>query len=105
MKTVEQISEIMGISKSWLLKLIDRMNNYDQDGILDEWITVIDTMYKVQTHRGKGHFDDELMAEFRGIFKHYVENPVMTEKPTVEDIVWVYNRCYLKRNKFIQNQF
>ena len=92
MKTVEQISEIMGISKSWLLKLIDRMNNYDQDGILEDWITVIDTMYKVQTHRGKGHFDDELMAEFRGIFRNYVENPVMTEKPTVEDIVWVYNQ-------------
>ena len=44
----------MSLSKSWLLKLIDRMNNYDQDGILEEWITVIDTMYKVQTHRGKG---------------------------------------------------
>ena len=36
--------------------------------------------------------DDELMAEFRGIFRNYVENPVMTEKPTVEDIVWVYNQ-------------
>ena len=92
MKTVEQISEIMNISRTWILKLIKRMEIYDQEGVLQEWIDVIDAMYKIESHRGKGHFEDEIMAEFRGIFRNYVDNPLDTERPTVEDIFWVYNQ-------------
>jgi len=92
MKTIEQIMEIMDLSKTWTLQLIKRMEIYDQENVLEDWVDVIDSMYKVEQHREKGHFEDEIMAEFRGIFRNYVDNPVETEKPSVDDVYWVYNQ-------------
>ena len=91
MKTIEQIMEEMNLSRNWIIDLIKRIETYDQEGILQEWIDVVHSMYVIRMHRGKGHFDDELMADFRGIFRDYINDPISNEAPSVDDIFWVYN--------------
>ena len=31
------------------------------------------------------------MADFRGIFRDYINDPISNEAPSVDDIFWVYN--------------
>ena len=54
MKTIEQIMEEMNLSRNWIIDLIKRIETYDQEGILQEWIDVIHSMYVIRMHRGKG---------------------------------------------------
>jgi hypothetical protein len=96
MKTIGQISEIMNLSKAWIINLINKIEIYDGEGILHDWINVVDSIYRVEQNRGKNHFEDELMAEFRGIFRDYIENPLETETPTTDDIFWIYSQLLLE---------
>ena len=92
MKTESQVVEELGLSKSWLTIFLDKCKIYEGEDVLHEWISVLDLMYQVRQHRGKTYREDELMADFRGIFREYVNNPIDHEPPTTGDVQWVYNK-------------
>jgi len=92
MKTENQIIDEFGMSKSWLTNFLEKCKIYEEEDVLEDWIRVLDLMYQVRTHRGFTHQEDELMADFRGIFRDYVNNPIEQEAPSTEDVQWVYNK-------------
>jgi hypothetical protein len=92
MRTEDQVIEELGLSKSWLNSFLEKCKKYEEEDVLEDWIRVLDLMYQVRTHRGLTHQKDELMADFRGIFRDYVNDPIEQEAPSTEDVQWVYNK-------------
>lgn len=92
MRTEEQISSELEVSKNWLMRFDSNLDVYDEEGILDEWVRVFGLMYDIQQFRGMTYKNDELMADFRGIFRDYLHEPIGKEPPTNEDLVWVFNQ-------------
>ena len=92
MKTDDQITAELNVSKNWLMRFESNLHAYDQEGVVQDWIRVYGLMYDIQQFRGKTYKEDELMADFRGIFRKYLNNPVAEEPPTNDDIVWVFNQ-------------
>jgi hypothetical protein len=92
MRTEEQISSDLDVSKNWLMRFDSNLNLYDEEGILDDWVRVFGLMYEIQQFRGMTYKNDELMADFRGIFRDYLHEPIGKEPPTNEDLVWVFNQ-------------
>lgn len=92
MKTEEQIASELEVSKNWLMRFESNLDMYDQEGIFDDYIRVFGLMYEIQQFRGMTHKSDELMADFRGIFRDFLHEPIGKEPPTNEDIIWVFNQ-------------
>jgi len=92
MRTEEQIASELEVSKNWLMKFESNLDKYDQEGILDEWVRVFGLMYEIQQFRGMTYKSDELMADFRGIFRDYLHEPIGKEPPMNDDIIWVFNQ-------------
>ena len=92
MKTEGQVLEELKLSKSWLKTFLEKCKDFEEEGVLEDWIRVLDLMYQVRQHRGKNFQEDELMADFRGIFRAYVNDPIEKDSPSTEDIQWVYNK-------------
>ena len=92
MRTEEQIASELEVSKNWLMKFESNLDKYDQEGILDEWLRVFGLMYEIQQFRGMTYKSDELLADFRGIFRDYLHEPIGKEPPTNDDIIWVFNQ-------------
>jgi len=92
MKTEGQVIDELGMSKSWLTTFLEKCKLFEEEDVLEDWIRVLDLMYQVRQHRGQTHQEDELMADFRGIFRDYVNDPIEQEAPSTEDVQWVYNK-------------
>lgn len=92
MRTEDQVIEELGLSKSWLTSFLEKCKKYEEEDVLEDWIRVLDLMYQVRNHRGMTFQEDELMADFRGIFRDFVNDPIEQEAPSTDDIQWVYNK-------------
>tara|TARA_Y100000748_G_scaffold290729_1_gene277623 strand:+ start:60 stop:1133 length:1074 start_codon:yes stop_codon:yes gene_type:complete len=92
MMDVDQISEETGVGKGKLASFIEDLQEYDEYDVVERWLGVLQRLWVIQCHRGKDHLEDELMMDFRGIFKDYVNDPVNTEAPTLDDVDWVYSQ-------------
>tara|TARA_B100000676_G_C17932557_1_gene761745 strand:+ start:82 stop:1119 length:1038 start_codon:yes stop_codon:yes gene_type:complete len=90
--TVKQVSEKMKIREKKLHNFISKISRYEDEGVAEQWLSVLKRLWDIQNHRGKDHIDDELMMDFRGIFRDYVNDPVEVEAPTIGDIDWVYGK-------------
>ena len=90
--TINQISEKMGVPKNRIKNFISKFSEYEVEGVGIQWSNVLKHLWNIQTHRGKNHHEDEVMMELRGIFRDFVNDPVNTEAPTIEDIDWVYGK-------------
>jgi len=92
MRTEEQIASELEVSKNWLMRFESNLDTYDLEGVLSDWVRVFGLIYDIQQHRGMTYRDDELMADFRGIFRDYLHEPVGKEPPTNDDLIWVFNQ-------------
>lgn len=100
MRTEDQVIAELGLSKSWLTSFLEKCKKYEEEDVLEDWIRVLDLMYQVRNHRGLTHQEDELMADFRGIFRDYVNDPIEQEAPSTEDVQWVYNKLLREEHEF-----
>lgn len=92
MMTISQISHSMGVREARIEKFLSKLEEYDEEGIVNEWLAVMKRLWEIQCHRGSTHKEDELMMDFRGIFRDYVKDPINVERPTIADINWVYKQ-------------
>jgi len=92
MATDDQLAEVFGVSKNWILRFQTMLQDFDLEGVIQDWIRVYGLMYKIQEFRGNSHKNDELMADFRGIFRNYLNDPISEEPPSNDDIIWVFNQ-------------
>ena len=98
MMTEEQIAFELEVSKNWLMRFESFLDQYDQEGIIDDWIRVFRLIYEIQQFRGLTYKSDELMADFRGIFRDYLHEPIGKEPPTNDDIIWVFNQLSMEED-------
>ena len=79
-----------GDSPNAVNKWVPKMLEYSDNNILEEWFEVIETLRVIEKNN---HFlDKEIMIVFRGTFEEYVKDPINNEKPSKEDIFWVFNQ-------------
>ena len=90
--TLKQVSDKMNINENKLSNFISKISTYEEEGVAEQWLGVLKRLWEIQNHRGEDHTNDELMMDFRGIFRDYVQDPVNVEAPTVGDIDWVYGK-------------
>ncbi|MDC0962840.1 hypothetical protein OAR96_01850 [Euryarchaeota archaeon] len=87
-----------GDSPNSVIKWIPKMLEYNNENILEEWFEVIETLRIIE---GNNALDDkELKVMFRGTFEDYVKDPINNEKPSKEDIFWVFNQLIEEFNSF-----
>jgi hypothetical protein len=99
MMTVSQISQLMGVRETRIESFLSKLEDYDEKDIVYEWLAVMKRLWRIQCRRGSTHKKDELMMDFRGIFRDYVMDPVNTEPPTIQDIDWVYQQLLEEENQ------
>ena len=92
MMTLEQISKDMTVSERRIERFLSDLAEYDDHGVSDRWLAVMKRLWRVQCHWGHTHKEDELMMDFRGIFRDYIMDPVNVEAPTIDDVDWVYQQ-------------
>ena len=89
---LKQVSDKMNINENKLRNFISKISTYEEEGVAEQWLGVLKRLWEIQNHRGEDHTNDELMMDFRGIFRDYVKDPVNVEAPTISDIDWVYGK-------------
>ena len=90
--TVGQISSKTGVSERKLTRFLSKMEEYDDHGVAYQWLGVMGQLWRIQQHRGRTHWEDDLMMDIRGIFLDYEKDPINEEPPSVEDVNWVYSQ-------------
>ena len=71
-------------------KWIPIMLDYNDNNVLEEWLEVVETLRIIEQNNDL--LDAETMVIFRATFEEYVKDPINNEKPTKEDIFWVFNQ-------------
>ena len=87
-----------GDSPSAVIKWIPKMLEYHEKDILEDWFEVTETLRIIEGNNALN--DKELKTMFRGTFEDYVKDPLNTEKPSKEDIFWVFNQLIEEFNSF-----
>ena len=98
MMTEMQIAERTGNSNRKIEHFFTKLQQFDEEGVADDWIRVLTFLWDVQVERGGNHYEDNLMMDIRGLFKDYVTDPVNIEAPTNDDLHWVYNQLLSEEN-------
>ena len=81
-----------------VIKWIPKMLEYHEKDILEDWFEVTETLRIIEGNNALN--DKELKVMFRGTFEDYVKDPINTEKPSKEDIFWVFNQLIEEFNSF-----
>ena len=77
-------------SPNAVIKWVPKMIEYHENNILEEWFEVTETLRVIEENNT---FDNkELKIVFRGTFEEYIKDPLNNERPTKEDIFWVFNQ-------------
>jgi hypothetical protein len=87
-----------GDSPTAVAKWVPIMLDYYDKNILQEWLEVVETLRIIEQHNDQ--LDKETMVIFRSTFEEYVKDPINTEKPSKEDIFWVFNQLIEESNSF-----
>ena len=87
-----------GDSPNAVIKWNPKMLEYHEKDILEDWFEVTETLRMIEGNNALN--DNELKTMFRGTFEDYVKDPINTEKPSKEDIFWVFNQLIEEFNSF-----
>ena len=87
-----------GDSPNAVIKWIPKMLEYHEKDIVEDWFEVTETLRIIEGNNALN--DKELKTMFRGTFEDYVKDPINTEKPSKEDIFWVFNQLIEEFNSF-----
>lgn len=80
-----------------VVKWVPEMCKFQDNNVLDEWFEVTEILQEIE--KNNIIVDKEIMLVFRGTFEEYVKDPINNEKPSKEDIFWVFNQLMDELNQ------